>query len=138
MLRSLERLGYDLDGLLASAGLTRSDVENPDAYISPQACAAVFCRAHAERRVRNLALQLAVDAPIGTTPLLDYLIASSDSDRDSIVSSATCVWSIRGSGLPSKIAATLFASSSRGRGRSRTSSPFRSASCDSAAKRTVR
>jgi AraC-like DNA-binding protein len=79
MLRCLERLGYDLDGLLASAGLTRSDVENPDAYLSPQACGAVLCRANAERRVRNLALQLAAGTPIGTTPLLDYLIVSSDS-----------------------------------------------------------
>jgi Arabinose-binding domain of AraC transcription regulator, N-term len=29
--------------------------------------------------VRNLALQLAAGTPVGTTPLLDYLIVSSDS-----------------------------------------------------------
>jgi AraC-like DNA-binding protein len=79
MLRALEQLGYDLDALLASAGLQRADVENPDAYISPRACAALFARADQERRVPNLALQLAAHTPIGANPLLDYLIVSSDS-----------------------------------------------------------
>ena len=79
MLRVLEQLGYDLDALLASAGLARADVENPDINISPSACAAVFDSARRERRVPNLALQLAQRTPIGTTPLLDYLIVSSDS-----------------------------------------------------------
>ena len=79
MLRVLEQLGYDLDALLAGASLSRGDVENPDRYISPSACAAVFARAHQERRVPNLALQLALHTPIGATPLLDYLIVSSDS-----------------------------------------------------------
>jgi len=78
MLAALEQLGYDLDALLASAGLHRADVENPEAYISPSACAAVFVRAQHERRVPNLALQLAVHTPIGANPLLDYLIVSSD------------------------------------------------------------
>src|ERR1700704_6497414 len=42
MLRVLEQLGYDLDALLATAGLQREDVENPEMVISPSACAAVF------------------------------------------------------------------------------------------------
>jgi AraC-like DNA-binding protein len=79
MLRALEQMGYDLDALLDSAGLRRADVENPEAYLSPSACAAVFDRAYEERRVRNLALQLALRTPIGANPLLDYLIVSSDS-----------------------------------------------------------
>lgn len=79
MLRVLEQLGYDLDGLLASAGLQRVDVENPDAYLSPTACAAVFANAQRERRIPNLALQLALNTPIGATPLLDYLIVSAAS-----------------------------------------------------------
>jgi AraC-like DNA-binding protein len=79
MLRTLEQLGYDLDPLLASAGLQRADVENPDTYLSPRACAAVFARADQERRFPNLALQLAAHTPVGATPLLDYLIVSSDS-----------------------------------------------------------
>ena len=79
MLRSLEQLGFDLDALLASAGLKRNDVDDPNAYITPAACAAVFTNAQKERRVPNLPLQLAVLTPIGATPLLDYLIVSSDS-----------------------------------------------------------
>ena len=79
MLRVLEQLGYDLDALLASAGLQRRDVEDPDALLPPRACATVFENAHRERRVRNLALQLAQRTPVGANPLLDYLIVSSDS-----------------------------------------------------------
>jgi hypothetical protein len=72
MLRVLEQLGYDLDALLVSAGLQRRDVEDPDAFLSPRACAAVFENAHREQRVCNLALQLAQRTPIGANPLLDY------------------------------------------------------------------
>ena len=46
MLHGLEQLGYDLDALLASAGLQRRDVEDPDAFLSPKACATVFENAH--------------------------------------------------------------------------------------------
>jgi AraC-like DNA-binding protein len=79
MLHVLEQLGYDLDALLASAGLQRRDVEDPDAFLSPRACATVFENAHREQRVCNLALQLAQRTPVGANPLLDYLIVSSDS-----------------------------------------------------------
>src|SRR5262249_50736894 len=79
MLLVLEQFGYDLDALLASARLKREDVENPDAHISPAACAAVFSEAHRAHHVSNLALRLALPTPVGATPLLDYLIVSSDS-----------------------------------------------------------
>ena len=79
MLNVLAELGYNLDALLASAGLQRRDVEDPDALLSPKACATVFENAHRERRVSNLALQLAQRTPVGANPLLDYLIVSPDS-----------------------------------------------------------
>ena len=79
MLHVLEQLGYDLDALLASAGLQRRDVDDPDAPLPAKACAAVFESAHRERRVANLALQLAQHTPVGANPLLDYLIVTSDS-----------------------------------------------------------
>ena len=79
MLRVLEQLGYDLDALLASAGLQRGDVADPGALLPSKACATVFENAHRERRVRNLALQLGQRTPVGANPLLDYLIVSSDS-----------------------------------------------------------
>jgi len=79
MLSALESLGFDLDALLAAAGLRRRDVVDPDAYLSPAACATVFLRAQEERRVKNLALHVAGRTPIGANPLLDYLIVCSDS-----------------------------------------------------------
>jgi len=79
MLRALERLGYDLDALLAFSGLERKDVEDPSAYISPRACSMLFARAYKEGLVSNLALQLAIHTPVGSNPLLDYLIVSSAS-----------------------------------------------------------
>src|SRR5262245_8438277 len=79
MLHGLEQLGYNLDALLASAGLQRRDVEDPDAFLSPRACASVFENADRERRVPNLALQLAQRTPVGANPLLDYLLVTSDS-----------------------------------------------------------
>ena len=79
MLRVLEELGYDLGALLAQAGLRREDVENPEAYVSPAACGAVFAAAHQQRRVPNLPLRIAEHTPVGASPLLDYLIVSSDS-----------------------------------------------------------
>jgi AraC-like DNA-binding protein len=79
MLSALEGLGFDLDALLAAAGLRRRDVVDPDAYLSPAACATVFLRAQQERRVKNLALHVAGRTPIGANPLLDYLIVCSDS-----------------------------------------------------------
>ena len=79
MLHGLEQLGYDLDALLAAAGLRRRDVEDPDAFLSPKACATVFENAERERRVPNLALQLAQRTPVGANPLLDYLLVTSDS-----------------------------------------------------------
>src|SRR5215813_10388849 len=70
MLRTLERLGYDLDALLAFSGLERKDVEDPSAYISPRACSLLFHRAVKEGLVPNLALQLAIHTPVGSNPLL--------------------------------------------------------------------
>ena len=79
MLQTLLRLGYELDSLLGSVGLRRRDVEDSNAAISPRQCAAIFAHANDEGRVPNLALQLAIHTPVGSNPLLDYLIVSSAS-----------------------------------------------------------
>ena len=74
---ALEQLGYDIDELLAAGGMRRKDVEDPDAYVSPRNCSLVFARAQEKRRIKNLALQLVLRTPVNS-PLLDYLIVSSD------------------------------------------------------------
>jgi len=74
----LARLGIDIDRLIAPTGVTRADLENPDATIPASACEPLFARVR-EQPITNLALKLAVETPVGANPLLDYLIASADS-----------------------------------------------------------
>src|SRR5215470_18535162 len=81
---ALERLGYDVDALIAPFGIPRSTIENKDACISGQVCEAVLAKAQAERRVRNLPLQIARNMPLGANPLVDYIVARSDSVAEGI------------------------------------------------------
>ncbi|MBZ5658586.1 MAG: AraC family transcriptional regulator [Acidobacteriia bacterium] len=79
MFGALARLGYDIDALLAPFGLSRADLDDPDGRLPAQVCAEIFAAIKGERRVKNLALCIAVETPIGAYPLLDYLICSSES-----------------------------------------------------------
>src|ERR1051325_9487663 len=74
MFGALERLGYDIDSLLAPFGLTRVELDDPDGRLPARVCAQIFVAIQRERRVKNLALCIAVETPIGAYPLLDYLI----------------------------------------------------------------
>jgi AraC-like DNA-binding protein len=76
---ALERLGYDLDPLLAAAGIRRADVDDPNVNIPASVCAGLVTLAQQQRRLTNLASRLALETPIGVNPLLDYLILSSES-----------------------------------------------------------
>lgn len=79
MFGALERLGYDVDSLLATAGLRRADVEDLDAAIPAQACAEILSAAYRSGRLKNLPVRLAMEMPTGANPLLDYMLASSES-----------------------------------------------------------
>ena len=79
MFGALERLGYDLDRLLAAAGIRRADVADPTVNIPASVCATLLALAQQERRLKNLPSRLALENPIAVNPLLDYLILSSDS-----------------------------------------------------------
>jgi AraC-like DNA-binding protein len=79
MFGALERLGYDIDLLLAPFKFSRADLDDPDGRLPAQVCAQIFAAIKGERRVKNLALCIAVETPIGAYPLLDYLIRSSES-----------------------------------------------------------
>src|SRR4051794_33411949 len=79
MFGALERLGYDIDLLLTPFGFSRADLDDPDGRLPSQVCAEIFAAIQGERRVKNLALRIAVETPIGAYPLLDYLIRSSES-----------------------------------------------------------
>jgi len=77
-LDGLRRLGYDADALLASAGLYRNDLLDPDGRLPCDVYGKIFGRAQTVRFIPNLALELAGITPIGAWPLLDYLVLTSD------------------------------------------------------------
>jgi AraC-like DNA-binding protein len=79
MFGALERIGYDIDSLLAPFGLTRTDLDDPDGRLPTRVCAEIFAAIQREGRVKNLALCIAIETPIGAYPLLDYLVCSSES-----------------------------------------------------------
>src|SRR3954451_21403596 len=70
MFGALERLGYDIDSLLAPFGLTRADLDDPDGRLPARVCAEIFSAIQRERRVQNLALCIAIETPVGAHPLL--------------------------------------------------------------------
>ncbi|HEY6109478.1 MAG TPA: AraC family transcriptional regulator ligand-binding domain-containing protein, partial [Gemmatimonadales bacterium] len=74
----LERLGYDVAALLAAAGVRRADLDDPDVRVPCVALDRVLGGALAQRRTPNLGARLAAQTPMGTHPLLDYLVVTSD------------------------------------------------------------
>jgi len=82
LLDAFGRLGYDVDDLLAAAGLTRADVADPDALLPCSSISDICARSQRLRPLKNLALRLALETPIGAFPLLDYLVLSSDTVGD--------------------------------------------------------
>jgi len=77
-LDGLARLGYDVEALLAAAGLQHAELENPDARIRCDAYGAVLTRAQQERVTPNIALEIARVTPLGAWPLVDYLVVTAD------------------------------------------------------------
>jgi AraC-like DNA-binding protein len=82
MFGALERLGYDIDSLLAPFGLTRAELDDPDGRLPARVCAEIFQAIQRERRLKNLALCIALETPVGAYPLLDYLVCSAESVGD--------------------------------------------------------
>ena len=74
---ALERLGYRMEPLLASAGIRRADLDDPDARIPVTVWGPMFRRALEQRPMKNAGMRLATVTPIGAFPLIDYLIATS-------------------------------------------------------------
>src|SRR4051812_40623379 len=78
MFGALERLGYDIESLLAPFGLTRAELEDPDGRLPARVCAEIFAAIQRDGRLKNLALCIALETPVGAYPLLDYLVCSSE------------------------------------------------------------
>jgi AraC-like DNA-binding protein len=77
-MQAFGRLGYDVKVLLASAGVREADLNDRDSRVPCEALAAMIAFARQERFTPNLGLELARVTPIGAYPLLDYLVATSD------------------------------------------------------------
>src|SRR6476661_1634151 len=77
-LDAVQRLGYDARSLLAAAGVPESELNDPDGRVSCEALATMVSLAQRERFTPNIGLELARLTPVGAYPLLDYLIATSD------------------------------------------------------------
>jgi AraC-like DNA-binding protein len=75
---TLSRLGYAPQSLLGSAGLRDGDLTDPDVRIPCESLAKILSYAQRERFTPNLGLELALVTPMGSNPLLDYLVVTSD------------------------------------------------------------
>jgi hypothetical protein len=76
---ALERLNYGVESLLGDAGIRRADLDDPDARIPCAVWGAMFRQALALRPMENVGVRLATVTPFGAFPLIDYLIATSQS-----------------------------------------------------------
>ena len=61
------------------AGIRRADLDDPDARIPCAAWGAMFRQALELRPMKNVGVRLATVTPFGAFPLIDYLIATSQS-----------------------------------------------------------
>jgi hypothetical protein len=76
---ALERLGYCMEPLLADAGIRRAELNDPDGRIPVGAWAPTFRRALEQRPMKNAGMRLATATPFGAFPLIDYVVATSQS-----------------------------------------------------------
>ena len=74
---ALERMGYCMEPLLEDTGISRADLDDPDARIPCAAWEAMFRKALELRPMKNVGMRLAAVTPIGAFPLIDYLMATS-------------------------------------------------------------
>jgi AraC-like DNA-binding protein len=75
---ALERLGFDGSSLLTNVGVRRSDLDDPDGIVPCTVLDRVIRGAYETRRVPDLAARLAAVTPMGTYPLIDYLVVTTD------------------------------------------------------------
>jgi len=82
---AFERLGYDVHALLNATGVRRQDLDDPDGVVSCEKTAELFCCAMRQRPLANIGVRLAAETPIGASGLLDYLLLTAPTIRDSII-----------------------------------------------------
>jgi AraC-like DNA-binding protein len=78
-LQAMARLGYDTGSLVEAAGARTPDLDDPDGRVSCETLGTILSLAQRARFTPNMGLELARLTPIGSYPLLDYLVATSES-----------------------------------------------------------
>src|SRR5262249_43631290 len=81
---AFERLGHDVDALLAAVGLSRRDLHDPDRRVACEVVGSLIAQAQQTRFTPNLGLAMAQATPLGAYPLLDYLVLTSDTVGDGL------------------------------------------------------
>lgn len=81
---ALGRLGYDVAPLLAEVSLRRVDLDDPDAMLPCSATEVIVRGAQRQRQMPNLWARMGQATPIGSFPLLDYLVVTSDTIGDAL------------------------------------------------------
>ena len=76
VLDACARLGLDPDAILTASGLTRAQIDDPDARISADHASAVWRHAYAQARVPDLALRAAEAVPPGAYKVIDFVVAN--------------------------------------------------------------
>lgn len=77
-LDALVALRYNVQAILEMLGVRDSDLHDPDARVSCDTLGQMVSLAQRERFTPNLAVELARVTPVGAYPLLDYLVATSE------------------------------------------------------------
>jgi AraC-like DNA-binding protein len=83
-LAGFARLGYKPEALLARAGLSDLEMEDPDVYIPCDRFGTVIGCAMRERPLKNVGVKIAAETPIGSFPLLDYLAVTSNTVGEAV------------------------------------------------------
>jgi len=83
-LAGFARLGYGSEALLAAAGLSGMELDDPDVRIPCDTFGTVIGCAMRERPMKNVGVKIAAETPIGSFPLLDYLAVTSDTVGEAV------------------------------------------------------
>lgn len=85
LLAACERLGLDVAGLLATAGLTAAQVNDPDGRLPGAAVAALWAAALQRSGDPGLGLRVALAVPFGAYRVIDFLAASAATVGEGLV-----------------------------------------------------
>jgi AraC-like DNA-binding protein len=85
LLHALTELGHDVGVLLERAGVSPSELDDPDRRVSCEAVGTILSVAQRARFTPNIGFELARLTPFGSYPLLDYLVATSESVAAGVV-----------------------------------------------------